>query len=72
VSFGHEGGDKQIAELEEMIHKAEEDLVDIDTLIDLSRVMKIDKSGQCLRYDLQIIGKPTLKDLLEERFPVRS
>lgn len=61
-------GDTQVRELEQTINAADVDLVVIGTPIDLSRILKIDKPTQRVRYDLQIIGRPTLADLLQERF----
>ncbi|MEX2161421.1 MAG: cyclic 2,3-diphosphoglycerate synthase [Anaerolineales bacterium] len=61
-------GAKQIAELEQTIENADVDLVVIGTPIDLSRVLKINKPSQRVRYELQEIGKPTLRDILEARF----
>jgi len=61
-------GAAQIAELEQTIRKADVDLVLIGTPIDLSRVLKIEQPTQRVRYDLQEIGKPTLRDILEAKF----
>ncbi len=61
-------GDAQIKELEKTINNAEVDLVVIGTPIDLSRLMKINKPTQRVRYELQIIGQPTLEDLLKAKF----
>ena len=61
-------GSAQIKELEKTINNADVDLVVIGTPIDLSRLMKINKPTQRVRYELQIIGQPTLEDLLKERF----
>jgi predicted GTPase len=61
-------GDKQIGELEETINNADVDLVVIGTPIDLTRLMKIKLPTQRVRYELQVIGQPTLEDLLEEKF----
>lgn len=61
-------GDAQIKELEKTINNAEVDLVIIGTPIDLARLMKINKPTQRVRYELQIIGQPTLEDLLKEKF----
>jgi predicted GTPase len=61
-------GDEQTHELEETINRADADLVLIGTPIDLSRVMKIDKPSQRVRYELQEIGQPTLDELLKEKF----
>jgi len=41
------------------------DIVLIATPIDLTRVLKIDKPALRVRYELQEIGKPTLRDVLE-------
>ena len=40
----------------------------IGTPIDLSRVMKITKPHQRVRYELQEIGQPTLQDVLMKKF----
>jgi predicted GTPase len=61
-------GDAQIRELEKTINDAKVDLVIIGTPIDLTRLMKINKPTQRVRYELEIIGLPTLEDLLRERF----
>ncbi len=61
-------GEKQMKELEETINKADVDMVIIGTPIDLSRVIRINKPYQRVRYELQEIGQPTLKDILIKRF----
>ena len=61
-------GDDQIRELEKTINNAEVDLVIIGTPIDLAGLMKINKPTQRVRYELQVIGQPTLEDLLKEKF----
>lgn len=61
-------GDKQIQELEKTINSAEVDLVIVATPIDLGRVLKINKPAQRVRYELQEIGKPTLEEILREKF----
>ena len=61
-------GEEQVKELEATINNAEVDLVIIGTPIDLGRILKINKPSQRVRYELQEIGQPTLKDLLEEKF----
>jgi len=43
-------------------------LVVIGTPIDLTRVIKIDKPSQRVRYELQEIGRPTLEDILKAKF----
>jgi predicted GTPase len=44
------------------------DLVIVGTPIDLTRVIKIKKPYQRVRYELQEIGRPTLADLLKAKF----
>jgi predicted GTPase len=61
-------GDEQVHELEQTINNADVDLVIVGTPIDLSRVLKISKPFQRVRYELQEIGQPTLEDLLKARF----
>lgn len=61
-------GEKQTKELEETINKADVDMVVIGTPIDLSRVIKINKPHQRVRYELQEIGQPTLQDILMKKF----
>jgi predicted GTPase len=61
-------GDAQVRDLEETIHRADVDMVIIATPIDLTRVLKIKKPFQRVRYELQEIGRPTLEDLLKAKF----
>jgi predicted GTPase len=61
-------GDVQMKELEETISNADADLVIIGTPIDLTRVIKINKPSQRVRYELQEIGQPTLENLLKGKF----
>ena len=61
-------GDQQIKDLEATIAAADVDLVIIGTPIDLTRVMKIDRPSERVKYDLQEIGKPTLEDILTKKF----
>jgi predicted GTPase len=61
-------GDKQIRELEKTINAVDCDLVLVGTPIDLTRVLKIKKPSQRVRYELQEIGRPTLEDLLQAKF----
>ena len=61
-------GEEQMRDLEATIEAADVDLVVIGTPIDLTRVIKIDKPYQRVRYELQEIGTPTLADILKERF----
>lgn len=61
-------GDKMMRDLEETINAADVDLVVSGTPIDLTRVIKINKPIQRVRYELQEIGEPTLETLLKKQF----
>ena len=61
-------GEAQTRDLEETINAADVDMVIIGTPIDLTRVIKIDKPYQRVRYEIQEIGVPTLEDILKEKF----
>jgi predicted GTPase len=60
-------GDEQIRELEETVNNTPADLVLIATPIDLARLIDIEKPAQRVRYSLQVIGQPDLKDILRKR-----
>jgi len=62
-------GDQQICELEETINATPCDMVIIATPIDLGRLLKIYRPCQRVNYELQVIGRPTLEEILSERFP---
>jgi predicted GTPase len=57
---------EQIKELEDTINAVDADLVVSGTPIDLTRVVKINKPIVSVKYELQEIGKPDLKDVLEK------
>ena len=61
-------GQKQIEELGETINNTPCDLVIVATPIDLRRVVEIRYPTQRVRYELQEIGQPTLKDVLGAKF----
>ena len=61
-------GEAQMRDLEATIEKADVDMVIVGTPIDLTRVIKINKPYQRVRYELQEIGQPTLEDILREKF----
>jgi len=61
-------GEEQIRDLEATINKSDVDLVIAATPIDLTRVLKVKKPMIRTRYELQVIGVPTLEDLLKGRF----
>ncbi len=59
-------GDEQLKDLETTINNTDCDSVIIATPIDLNRIIKIKKPNTRVYYDLQEIGKPDLKDVLDE------
>jgi predicted GTPase len=61
-------GDAMVADLEKTINKADVDMVVSATPIDLTRIIKVNKPMQRVRYELQEIGTPTLQDLLAKKF----
>jgi predicted GTPase len=62
-------GERQIEELEETINATPCDVVIVATPIDLRRVLKhIAHPMDRVRYELQEIGQPTLKDVLSAKF----
>lgn len=65
-------GEQQVRDLEKTIAKADVDLVIIGTPIDLTRVMKINRPSQRVRYELEEIGKPDLADILGKKFGKKS
>ena len=58
-------GEKQTQELDETIDRADCDLVVSGTPIDLKRVIRPNKRILRVRYELEEIGSPTLKDVLK-------
>ncbi len=61
-------GAEQTKELRQTINNTPADVVIVATPIDLSRLIKIDKPVQRVRYELQEIGQPTLTELLTAKF----
>jgi len=61
-------GEQMVRDLEKTIENADVDMVIIGTPIDLTRVLKLNKPSQRVRYDLEEIGKPTLTDILSAKF----
>src|SRR5512135_2568191 len=61
-------GEQQIGDLEETIRRVPCDLVLAATPIDLTRVAKIYHPTQRVRYELQVIGQPTLEEILKAKF----
>jgi predicted GTPase len=65
-------GEAQTRDLEETIERSDVDMVIVGTPIDLTRVLKINKPFQRVRYELQEIGQPTLADILKEKFGLKK
>ncbi|MCB0283711.1 MAG: GTPase [Calditrichaeota bacterium] len=61
-------GDEMVKDLEKTINKSDAEIVVIGTPIDLSRVIKINKPSQRVRYELQEIGSPTLAGIIRKKF----
>jgi predicted GTPase len=61
-------GEDQIRDLEETINGTPCDLVIIGTPIDLRRIVDIKHPADRVRYELQVIGQPTLQGILQARF----
>ena len=61
-------GEAQMRDLEETINNAPVDLVIVGTPIDLTRIIEVKHPMRRVRYELQVIGKPTIADELQARF----
>lgn len=61
-------GEEQLKELEEVINSIPADIVVVATPINLARVINMNKENVRVIYELQEIGKPTLKEIIEEKF----
>lgn len=61
-------GEEQIRELEATINATPCDLVLAATPIDLRRVLKVRYPVDRVRYELQVLGRPTLEEILAQRF----
>ncbi|MEE4256515.1 MAG: cyclic 2,3-diphosphoglycerate synthase [Bacteroidales bacterium] len=59
-------GEQQLKDLETTINNVECDAVVIGTPIDLNRIIKINKPNTRVYYDLQEIGQPDLKGLIDD------
>lgn len=64
-------GETQTRELEQTINASDADLVICATPIDLRRIVQVKLPMERVRYELQVIGVPSLADLLEARFVKR-
>lgn len=61
-------GSEQMRNLEVTINNTPCDLVVVGTPIDLTRLLKIKHPMARVRYELQVIGRPTLAEIIETRF----
>jgi predicted GTPase len=60
--------EEQMRDLEETINATECDLVLVATPIDLRRLVDVRHPTDRARYELQVIGRPTLEEVLAQRF----
>jgi len=61
-------GSDMVKDLEKTINASDVDMVISATPIDLTRIIKVNKPLQRVRYELQEIGQPTLEDILKKKF----
>jgi len=61
-------GPEQMKDLEDTINNSDVELVVSGTPIDLNRIIKVTKPMQRVRYELQEIGLPNLKEILTKKF----
>ncbi len=61
-------GDEQIRDLEETINATPCDLVLAATPVDIRRLLKVRYPVDRVRYELQVLGRPTLEEILLRRF----
>lgn len=61
-------GDDMVKDLETTINSSNAELVVIGTPIDLTRVLKLNKPAQRVRYELQEIGSPNVAEIIREKF----
>jgi predicted GTPase len=59
-------GDEQLRDMETTINNTECDAVVIGTPIDLNRIIKINKPNTRVYYNLQVIGRPNLTEVLDD------
>lgn len=60
-------GREQMRNLEATINNTPCDLVVVGTPIDLTRLLEIKHPMERVRYELQVIGRPTLEEIIEKR-----
>lgn len=61
-------GNDMVKDLEKTIDASDVEMVISGTPIDLTRIIKVNKPMQRVRYELQEIGVPTLEDVLKKQF----
>jgi len=61
-------GSQQIKELEHTIAKIDCDAIVVATPIDIRRIMRLDKPAVRVSYEIEERSKPTLEEILSERF----
>lgn len=59
--------DRQIKDLEETLNRVPADVIVSGTPINISRLVKVNKPIVRVMYELEEIGKPTLKDVIMEK-----
>jgi predicted GTPase len=57
-------GEQQVADLEETIRRTDCDVVAIGTPIDLTRIVRIEKPHTRVRYELEEVSGPKLRELI--------
>ncbi len=57
---------EQVSDLEKTVNAVDCDYVVIGTPIDLRKVIDIEKPSVRVRYDIKVVGSPTLEDVLED------
>jgi predicted GTPase len=64
-------GEAMIRELEQTLNAAEVEAVVVGTPIDLGRFLSQNKPTHRARYEVQELGRPTLEEILVNRFSGR-
>jgi predicted GTPase len=59
-------GAAQVRDLEETLRATPADAVVIGTPIDLGRIIHVDRPTLRVRYELKVVGSPTLRDVVED------
>jgi predicted GTPase len=59
--------EEQVRDLEETIRRVPCDAVIVATPVDLSRIIRIEKPMLRVRYELEELGKPDLREIIRDR-----